>query len=323
MSASLGQTPALDHALARVMDQAPLRGVPVALARGIAPPAAAVLAARLRHAGADVLDGVGAGPCYVLGVLDEDLTGHRGATSQLPGFAQDVPVVDLSQSPLMRLVHDHIGIGQASVMALLDITNLQLAGRHVVVCGYGPTGAGVAAHAAALGARVTVVERDALRAAKALGQGHSVERFASVLPRAEVIFATGEGPDLGQEQTRHLASGVILAVAGMQHSTALADIARGRSRRSVRAHVEAFDLPDATDLKLIAGGQPLHLAGGQGLPHGVQDIMLALHVLALGQLLRAGPGSAGSVPLDPALEAGLAACVVTHMGGQLEAQAGR
>lgn len=310
--------PILDYALSRIGPGAPLRGVPVALARGIAPPAAAVLAARLRRAGADVRTDGDTRPCYLLGAAGGDTAGHLGITTHGSATARTLPAVDLSQSPLMRLAHDRIGIGQASVMALLDITNLQIAGRVVVVCGYGPVGAGVAEHARALGGRVTVVEGDPLRAVDALAQGHSVDRFAKVLPQAEVIFVTDGGPELGRAQVRQLSSGTILCAAGVRASVALAPDDLVGVPRSVRAHVEAFDLPKAHGLKLIFGGHPVHMAGGQGLPRDAQDIVLALHILALAQLLR-DPSSPGeSRVLDPAVEADVARHVVARMGGGLE-----
>lgn len=311
--------PALDHALTRLAAHAPLRGAPVALARGLGrADAVQALGARLRRAGADVKDGLGDGACFVLGAVDEDLTCHLGATLQRAGRAPGVPSVDLSQSRLMRLAHDHIGIGQSSVMALLDITNLQLAGRAVVVCGYGPMGAGVAFHAAALGARVTVVEDDPLRAAEALAHGHSARGFAQALPRAEVLFGTNGGPQPGAQQVSHLSGGTILCATGPGSEISSEITCRAENIRPVRPDVEAFDLPHAQGLKLIAGGRPLSFAGGHGIPAAAQDIVLALHVLALGQLLRAAPNDLVAAALDPVEEARLAAVVVAASGGETE-----
>lgn len=310
--------PALDFALARL---GPLRGTPVTVTRPL-DPAKAVFAARLRRCGAVVQEAPANGPCYVLDATFEDLTGHLGATTRAPQIAQNTPVVDLSQSPLMRLAHDHIGIGQASIMALLDITNLQLAGRSVVVCGFGPSGGGVAAHAAALGGRVTVVEADALRATQAMMVGYSVRGFAQALPPAEVVFVTDDGPKLTQGHCQYLSPGVILCAAGANAAISPEIVAFGGDLRPVRAHVEAFDLPHASGLKLVARGLPLHLAEGQGLPFEARDIVLALHILALDQLLRVGPAAPQISPLNPAAEADLAAIMVAQMGGDLELETG-
>lgn len=306
--------PALDYALSVI---GPLSGVSVVLGRGLTPDQP-LLGARLRAAGADVRTGLQGDPSFVLGAVEGDLSGHLGATSYGAPLAQNLPVVDLFQSPLMRLAHDHIGIGQASVMALLDITNLQLAGRVVVVCGYGPTGAGVAAHAAALGGRVTVVETDPVQAATARLAGHTLDRFAGALPGAEVVFATDDGPYLGVEHLEHLCTGTLLCAAGANAEISPAIIAFVGDFRPVRAHVSAFDLPHAQGLKLIAEGRPLHFSHGQGLPLEIKDIVLALHILALAQLMRVEPTAPASRQLDPTVEAALAAILVATSGGVLE-----
>ena len=306
--------PALEYALAAI---GPVSGVPVVLGRGLTPDQP-LMAARLRAAGVDVRMVLDGEPGYVLGAVDEDLTGQLGATSHGPILVKDIPSVDLSLSPLMRLAHDQIGIGQASVMALLDITNLQLAGRAVVVCGYGATGAGVAAHVAALGGRVNVVENDPLRAASAQLAGHSVNRFAQALPDAEVVFVTDDGPKLMPEHVTHLNTGTLLCAAGAHAAISPEIIAQGRALRPVRAHVTAFDLPHAHGLKLIAGGCPLHLSEGQGLPHEIKDIVLALHILALAQLMRVRPSDPAPLRLDPSAEAAVTSILVTASGGALE-----
>lgn len=307
--------PVVDMALARL---GPLRGVPLTLALGLGA-ADADLAKRLRRLGAKVHEGLDScPPSYVLGAVDEDLAGHLGATTRAPKIAQKIPTVDLSGSPLMSLAHDQIGIGQASVLALLDITNLQLAGRFVVVCGYGASGQAVAAHVAAFGARINVVERDPIRAAKALFDGHSVGRFAQCLPHAQVVFATDQGPQLQIGDANHLIGKTLLCAAGATSQVSPEIVALGGNLRRVRAHVSAFDLPHARDLKLIAEGRPLHLAEGQGLPFEVHEIVLALHILALGQLLQAGPNAPLISGLDAEAEAALATLIVSQNAGSLE-----
>ena len=311
---SLLPTPALDFALKRL---GPLQATPVVLA-GLPGPAQALLAARLSLAGAELRSALSEGASYILGAGDEDLTGQLGATSRVASVVQTVPVLDLSESPLMRLAHDQIGIGQASVMALLDITNLQLAGRRVVVCGYGPTGASVAAHVSALGGRVCVVETDPILGLQAACAGYDVEGFARALPPAEVVLATDDGPELTFGQSAHLSTGTILCAAGARAAISPEIIASAHDRRPVRDHVEALDLPQAPEVKLIAQGHPLHLAEGQGLPAETADIVLALHVLGLAQLLSVPDATPGRLRLERLAEAGLAAHLVALRGGELE-----
>lgn len=321
--------PVLDYALAQL---GPLDDVDIALNFPL-DPSLAVLATRLSTLGARVcvvgaeleLPGVAmcaeldhCPPSYVLGAIETDISRHLGAVTRCAKIAQTVPVVDLSSSALMTLAHDHIGIGQASVMALLDITNLQLAGRSVVVCGYGASGQGVAAHVAALGGRVTVVERDPILASQALAAGCSVERYAQCLPKAEVVFATDDGPQLRVDDVAHLQRKTLLCAAGASAQVPPAIIVLGQNVRPVRAHVSAFDLPGAPDLKLIAKGQPLHLAERQGLPTEASDIVLVLYVSGLGQLLRGGVDAPMISGIAADAEAALAAEYVARNAGSLE-----
>ncbi|HID67933.1 MAG TPA: hypothetical protein EYP31_06685, partial [Roseibacterium sp.] len=282
----------------------------------------AALSEALRRAGVSVhtrLEDCASG--YILGATAEMLPGQKGATMQAqPPVEPPVPVIDLSGSALLALAENHIGIGQASVMAFVDITNLQLAGRRVVVCGYDGAGQSVAAHVAAFGGRVTVVETDPLRAAQALMAGFSVAAFATVLPGAEVVFVTDNGPTLGARQVPHLADGTLLCAAGL-HAAISADLlACARNRRDIRAFVAEFDLPNAQAVKVIAQGRPVHLAEGQGLPIEVSDIVLALHIKGLDQLLRGGFVEGGTHGLAPEAEAELAGVKVCAMGGGLEAK---
>lgn len=327
MAWAASRMPVLDFALGRL---GPLDGVPIALTLPL-DPALAVFAARLRDLGAQVcivraqsLEVTGVeglddcSPSYILGPVATDISRHLGAITTRPQYAKAVPTVDLSSSALMTLAHDHIGIGQASVMALLDITNLQLAGRSVVVCGYSASGQGVAAHVAALGGRVTVVEREAIRATQALAAGHRVERFSQCLPTAEVVFATDDGPQMQQSDAALLKNQTLLCAAGATAQVSTEIMALGQNFRSVRAHVSAFDLAEARDLKLIANGQPLHLAEGQGLPIEASDIVLALYAEGLGQLLRDGADAPSFAGLEAVAEAALAAKYVAQNAGSLE-----
>ena len=101
------------------------------------------------------------------------------------------------------------------MMALLDITNLQLAGRVVVVVGYGSVGQGVARHAAALGARVVVSEIDAVKALQALHDGHRVQSLSDAAPDAEIVFAaTGIAGAVAPAHVERMQDGVILCTAG-------------------------------------------------------------------------------------------------------------
>ncbi len=334
--------PVLDHALATLPD---LRDVPVTLAFPLDPKAAA-LALHLSRAGAVVsvsptafsvpdleaalvsagvrLDVPPVG--YVLGaaaaLAAEPPEGVRGLTTQEDcGEAKTVPVVDLSGLDILALVEGQVGIGQASVMAFLDITNLQLAGRRVCVAGFGRAGQSVAAHVAALGGRVVVVEGDAVRALAAVLAGHGAQSFAGAVPSAEVIFVTDDAPRLIPSHLALLAQGAMLCAVGSRDpllSDALAHLALGRA---LRAHVTEHGLPSGRAVKLIASGQPIHLTAGQGLPVEVADVALALHVAGRAHLLQNPQIGAGIQRLDARIVTELAQVKLAALGQSIEPSA--
>ena len=200
-------------------------------------------------------------------------------------------IVDVAASPLKRYVEQTIGIGQAAVMALVDITNLQLAGRCIVVAGYCEAGRSVASHAKALGGVVTVIAHDPVSRVRAVCDGF----FASAdedLSEAEVIFCVEPSAmDRAVMAADTLRPGVILcnATDRLTHGIGAGE--------SLRQHVTRHVLKGGRDMRVIAGGQPVHHAAGQGLPLQVQDAVLALHIGAVVQMLNAPP--AGTTPLDP------------------------
>lgn len=132
------------------------------------------------------------------------------------------------------------------------------------------------------------------------------------------MFATDDGPQLQVDDVTHLQSKTLLCAAGASAQVSPAIIALGQNVRPVRARVSALDLPHAPDLKLIAEGQPLHLAEGQGLPIEASDFVLAFPVSGLGQLLRGGSDAPMISGLEADAETALAAENVERNASSLE-----
>jgi len=125
----------------------------------------------------------------MLGAAEETTSGVQALRVMHEQGVLKIPVIAVSDSRIKHLFDNVYGTGQSCVMALLDITNLQLAGRLVMVVGYGWVGQGVARHAAALGARVIVSEIDAVKALQALHDGHRVQSLSDAAPDVEIVFA--------------------------------------------------------------------------------------------------------------------------------------
>lgn len=249
------------------------------------------------HLGA-LLDGAGASLTFDARVQSGIMIGPEGhvTDTQTQGF------VDLTQVPLRAFVEQTMGVGQAAVMAMLDVTNLQIAGRCVVVAGYSATGRSVANSAKAMGAVVTVVADDPVARVMALMEGFHVGDDDS-MTQAEVVFCAQDGAmarclGFGAELT----SGVILC-----NVSDAAPLSLGEGRR-LREHVTVHQLAPRTDVRVIAGGHPVHVVAGDGMPVQVRDVVLGLSLCAALQLME--QPLSGANALDPKWEDAVAHIVL-------------
>ncbi len=229
------------------------------------------------------------------------------------------PVIAANDTPAKRLVEGMCGTGQSVIDGLLRATNTLLAGKTVVVAGFGASGRGVAERARGSGAQVIVTEIDPVRALDASLQGFRVLPMAQAAPLGEVfITATGSRDVIGAEHLAVMRDGAILANAGHFDVEidvrALAGLA-AEVHRDVRPHVDAYDLGDGRTVLLLAEGRVVNLVAAEGHPPEVMDLAFGLEALALAWLA----GNAGKLPVGvhevPAdLDAEAARLVLATMG---------
>jgi len=198
------------------------------------------------------------------------------------------PVVAAELSDISRMIDHKYGTGQSVLDGILRATNTLVAGKTVVVAGFGPCGSGIAERARGLGAQVIVTEVDPVRALGALMQGFRVLPMTAAAPLAElVITATGSRDVLAAAELAQLSDGAMLANAGHFDVEidvgALADLAV-EVNRGVRPHADEFVLADGRRLILLAEGRVVNLVAGEGNPAAVMDTSFAVQVLALGWL---------------------------------------
>jgi adenosylhomocysteinase len=229
------------------------------------------------------------------------------------------PVIAANDTPAKRLVEGMCGTGQSVIDGLLRATNTLLAGKTVVVAGFGPSGRGVAERARGSGAQVIVTEIDPVRALDASLQGFRVLPMAQAAPLGEVfITATGSCDVIAAEHLAAMRDGAILANAGHFDVEidvrALAGLA-AEVHHDVRPHVDAYDLGDGRTVLLLAEGRVVNLVAAEGHPPEVMDLAFGLEALALAWLAgNAGKLAAGvhEVPAD--LDAEAARLVLATMG---------
>src|SRR5579863_6455614 len=250
-------------------------------------------------------------------MLDRVRGGCEGTTTgvlRLRRMAADgtlaFPVVAASDTPVTRLVDNGHGTAQSVIDGLLRASGALLAGKTMVVAGFGACGAGIAEFARALGARVVITEVDPVRALDAVLRGFLVLPLADAAPLGEVfITATGSADVITSEHLAVMRDNAILANAGHFDVEidvrALAALAV-RVDPDVRPHADAYELADGRRLLLLAEGRVVNVVAADGHPPGVMDLAFGIEALTLawlaGQTDRL-PAGVHPVPADIDAEA--------------------
>lgn len=227
------------------------------------------------------------------------------------------PVIAASDTPVTRIVENTHGTAQSVLDGLLRASGILLAGKTVVVAGFGACGAGIAESARALGARVMVTEVDPVRALDAVLRGFPVLPAAEAAPLGDVfITATGSSGVITAEHLALMRDGAILANAGHFDAEidvrALAALAVAVSP-DVRPHADAYELPDGRRLLLLAEGRVVNLVAADGHPPEVMDLAFGIEALALARLA-ACAGKPAEDPFPPG---------VHPVPGDIDAEAAR
>ncbi|HEY6494401.1 MAG TPA: adenosylhomocysteinase [Trebonia sp.] len=233
------------------------------------------------------------------------------------------PVIAASDTPVTRIVDNTHGTAQSVIDGLLRASGVLLAGKTLVVAGFGACGAGIAESARALGARIVVTEVDPVRALDAVLRGFRVLPMADAAPIGEVfITATGSTEVITGEHLAVLRDGAILANAG--HFDVEIDVrALGALavavETDVRPHADAYELPDGRRLLLLAEGRVVNLVAAGGHPPEVMDLAFGIEALSLARLAagqeRLPPG-VHRVPPD--IDAEAARLVMAALGVRLD-----
>jgi adenosylhomocysteinase len=231
------------------------------------------------------------------GATEETTTGLLRLRTMHAAGRLACPVMAVNEAQTERAFNDRYGTGQSTLDGILRATNLFLAGRSVVVLGYGWTGRGVAQRARGAGASVIVCEVDPLRALEARMEGYEVMPALDAAERGEVfITVTGSRDVLRREHFERMPDNAVLANAGhfdveISRGDLLA-LAEGRVRE-VRPLVEQYEI-EGRRLNLLASGRVVNLAAAEGHPASVMDLSFAVHALVVEHLVRRdeplGPG---------------------------------
>jgi adenosylhomocysteinase len=233
------------------------------------------------------------------------------------------PIVSVNDANTKHLFDNRFGTGQSTIDAIMRSTNLLLAGRTVVVCGYGMCGRGVASRASGLGAHVVVTEVDPLPALEAAMEGYRVMPIGEAARIGDVfVTVTGDTSVIRREHLEVMKDGAVLANSGHFDveidKAALADLAGGNVRR-VREFVDEYAMADGRTIRLLGEGRLVNLAAAEGHPAAVMDMSFANQALAVEWIVRhRGALEVGVHPVPREIDGEVARLKLQSMGIEID-----
>ncbi len=215
--------------------------------------------------------------------MEETTTGVIRLRAMAADGALRYPVIAVNDAKTKHLFDNYYGTGQSTIDGLLRATNILLAGKNFVVCGYGQCGKGVAARARGMGARVIVVEVNPLAALQAVLDGYQVMPIQEAAPIGDIfVTVTGNTSVIRPEHFAVMKDGAILCNAGhfdvevdLKGLTAMASA----PPRDIRPQCREYTLPDGRRLIVLGEGRLVNLAAAEGHPAAVMDMSFANQAL--------------------------------------------
>jgi adenosylhomocysteinase len=220
---------------------------------------------------------------HIIAGTEETTTGVIRLRSMEREGVLRYPIIAVNDADTKHLFDNRYGTGQSTMDGILRATNRLVAGRRVVVAGYGWCGRGVALRARGLGANVIVVETDPLRALEAVMDGYRVMRMREASRAGEIfVTVTGNIHVIRKEHFAAMPDGAIVCNSGHFNVEldleALAKMAR--RRRPIRDFVEEFTLRNGRRIYVLGEGRLINLAAAEGHPAAVMDMSFANQALA-------------------------------------------
>jgi adenosylhomocysteinase len=193
------------------------------------------------------------------------------------------PVIGVNNANTKHLFDNRYGTGQSTLYGIIRLTNVLIAGKQVVVCGYGFVGKGVASRARGLGANVTVVEVDPIKAIEAYMEGYNIKQINQVVTSADIfISCTGQRNVITAKHFKRMKNGVLLANAG--HFDNEIDVKKlyveSDKRYPIRPYLDCFEI-HGKKIYLLCKGRVVNLVGAEGNPPEVMSMSFANQLLSI------------------------------------------
>ena len=225
----------------------------------------------------------------VIGGTEETTTGVIRLRAMAKDGVLPYPIVAVNDAMTKHLFDNRYGTGQSTIDGITRATNMLLAGKNVVVAGYGWCSRGIATRARGMGAQVIITEVDPLRALEAVMDGY---RVMPMLEAARIgslfVTATGGIHEIDKQHLEVMPDGAILANSG--HFNVEINIpaleAMAVEKHRVRDFVDQFTLRDGRKISLLGEGRLINLAAAEGHPASVMDMSFANQALCVEHIVK-------------------------------------
>jgi adenosylhomocysteinase len=225
----------------------------------------------------------------IKGGTEETTTGVMRLRQMEKTGALKYPIIAVNDAYTKYLFDNRYGTGQSTLDGILRATNILLAGKTFVVCGYGWCGRGLANRARGMGANVIVTEVNPTRALEAVMDGFHVASMEKAVEIGDVfVTVTGNTSVIRKEHMRKMKNGTILTNSGhFNVEIKIPDLeALAVSKRTIRANLDEYTLKDGKKLYLLGEGRLINLAAAEGHPSEVMDMSFANQALCVEYLAR-------------------------------------
>jgi adenosylhomocysteinase len=226
----------------------------------------------------------------IRGACEETTTGIHRLKAMDKDNALEFPIMAVNDAYTKYLFDNRYGTGQSTFDSIMGSTNVLIAGKTIVVCGYGWCGRGIAMRAEGLGANVIVTEIDPIRALEARMDGYRVMKVRDAVKHADILItATGNLDVVSGNDFKHMKDGCIMANSGHFNveinQNDLQEISKSHDR--IKPDIDMYITEDGRKLYLLAEGRLVNLAGerGQGHPAEIMDLSFAMQALSAKYLL--------------------------------------
>ncbi|MBN1875903.1 MAG: adenosylhomocysteinase [Anaerolineae bacterium] len=225
----------------------------------------------------------------VIGGTEETTTGVIRLRAMAHDGALQYPIIAVNDAMTKHLFDNRYGTGQSTLDGIIRATNVLIAGKSVVVGGYGWCSRGIAMRAKGMGANVIVTEIDPLKALEAVMDGFRVMPMLEAAPIGDIfVTSTGDINVVDKQHFEVMKDGAIVCNSGHfnveLNLPALAEMATGEPR-VIRPFVKQYFLPDGRVINILADGRLVNLGAAEGHPSAVMDMSFANQALSAEYML--------------------------------------